>query len=141
MKKSEINFKIQLDKNNIPETIQWNATDKLGDLDHTKAIAIGIWDDVKKNTMRLDLWTKEMPIDEMKMFYINILSGIAQTILSATGDEKMANEITDFCNTLGKELKKNNPVLNKFQDKSKVLILLHLLSQYQQKSKSAPCLS
>jgi len=36
---------------------------------------------------------------------------------------------------------KTNPVLNKFQDKSKVLILLHILSQNQQKSKSTPCLS
>ncbi len=106
MKKSEINFKIQLDENNIPETIQWDATDKPGDLDHTKAITIGIWDDVEKNTMRLDLWTKEMPIDEMKMFYIDALSGMAQSILSATGDENMANRITALCTTLGKELGK-----------------------------------
>ncbi|VAW28453.1 GldC [hydrothermal vent metagenome] len=107
MKKSEINFKIQLDEHNVPETIQWDATDKPGGLDHTKAITIGIWDDVEKNTMRLDLWTKEMPIDEMKMFYIDALSGMAQSILSATGDEKMANSITSLCDTLGKELKKS----------------------------------
>lgn len=107
MKKSEINFKIQLDDNNIPETIQWDATDKPGEIDHTKAITIGIWDDAAKNTMRLDLWTKDMPIDEMKMFYIDALSGMAQTILSATGDEKMAASITTLCDTLGKELKKS----------------------------------
>ncbi len=105
MKKSEINFKIQLDENNVPETIQWDATDKPGKTDHTKAITIGIWDDVEKNTLRLDLWTKEMPVDEMKMFYIDALSGMAQSILSATGDEKMANSITELCTILGKEVK------------------------------------
>ncbi len=106
MKKSEINFKIQLDENNVPETIQWDATDKPGNLEHTKAITIGIWDDAEKNTMRLDLWTKEMPMDEMKIFYIDALSGMAQSILSATGDEKMANSITSLCTSLGKELEK-----------------------------------
>ena len=107
MKKSEINFKIQLDENNIPETIQWDATDKPGKTDHTKAITIGIWDDAEKNTLRLDLWTKEMPVNEMKMFYIDALSGMAQSILSATGDEKMAESITSLCATLGKNLEEN----------------------------------
>jgi gliding motility-associated protein GldC len=104
MKKSEINFKIELDDSNIPETIQWDATDKPGGIHQTKAITIGIWDDVEKNTMRLDLWTKDMPIQEMKMFYIDALSGMAQSILSATGDENMANSITKLCDTLGKDL-------------------------------------
>jgi len=107
MKKSEINFRIQLDDQNVPETIQWDATDKPGEVDHTKAITIGIWDDAEKNTLRLDLWTKEMPVDEMKMFYLDALSGMAQSILSATGDENMANSITELCDKLGKDLEKS----------------------------------
>ena len=71
MKKSEIHFDIQLDDNNIPDDITWNATDKPGDADHTKAISIAVWDDAEKNTMRLDLWTKDMPVHEMKKFYID----------------------------------------------------------------------
>ncbi len=104
MKHSEINFKINLDDQNIPESIFWDATDKPGGLDSTKAITIGIWDDVEKNTMRLDLWTKEMPVHEMKMFYIDALSGMAQSLLTATGDEKMAGELSALCDKLGKKL-------------------------------------
>ncbi|MCB0504376.1 MAG: gliding motility protein GldC [Cyclobacteriaceae bacterium] len=104
MKKSEVNFRIELDDKNVPETIQWDATDKPGDMDHTKAISIGIWDDAEKNTMRLDLWTKDMPMHEMKMFYIDALGGMAQSILAATGDENMSRRINDLCNELGKEL-------------------------------------
>ena len=105
MKKSEVIFNIELDDNNVPETIQWDATDKPGDLDFTKAISIGIWDDSEKNTMRLDLWTKDMPMHEMKMFYIDALGGMAQSLLTATGDEAMSKRINDLCDSLGKELK------------------------------------
>ena len=52
MKKSEINFTVQLDDDNIPEKISWSATEK-GD-DHpeeTKSISISLWDQAQKNTM------------------------------------------------------------------------------------------
>ena len=104
MKKSEINFFIELDDQNVPNDILWNATDKPGDDDHTKAISIAVWDDVEKNTMRLDLWTKDMPVHEMKKFYIYALGGMSQTLLSATGDEKMASAINALCDQLGKNL-------------------------------------
>lgn len=104
MKKSEINFTVELDENNIPEDITWNATDKPGDNDHTKAISLSIWDDIEKNTMRLDLWTKEMEVHEMKKFYIDALGGMSQSLLNATGDEFMSNEINQLCDKLGKKL-------------------------------------
>jgi gliding motility-associated protein GldC len=104
MKKSEIHFDITLDENNVPENIVWEATDKPGEEDHTNAISIAIWDDSEKNTMRLDLWTKEMPIHEMKKFYIDALGGMSQTLLNATGDEKMSDKINKLCEDLGKNL-------------------------------------
>ena len=104
MKKSDIHFDITLDENSVPEDITWNATDKPGDDDHTKAISIAVWDDNEKNTMRLDLWTKDMPVPEMKKFYIDALGGMGQSILNATGDEQMSKEINDLCDKLGKTL-------------------------------------
>lgn len=104
MKKSEIHFEVSLDENSVPEDIVWSATDKPGDADHTNAISISVWDDIEKNTMRLDLWTKEMPVPEMKKFYIDALGGMAQSLLNATADEKMATKITNLCDELGKEL-------------------------------------
>lgn len=107
MRTSEINFNIQLDNENIPERITWNATDKDGnELTETKAISIALWDDISKNTLRIDLWTKEMPVDEMKRFYIDCLGGISQSALSATGDEYMANEMNALCEKLVKHLEK-----------------------------------
>lgn len=101
MKKSTIQFAIELDSNNIPERILWDATDKPADTpSDTKSISVALWDSHQKNTMRIDLWTKDMPVNEMKRFYIECLGGIAQSVLSSTGDERMANEINSLCDRL-----------------------------------------
>jgi gliding motility-associated protein GldC len=101
MKKSQIVFNIELDENNVPDKISWNATDKPTDaFEQTNAIALSLWDQFNKNTMRIDLWTNEMPVDEMKRFAIDTIGGLAQTILTSTGDEKMANEMNALCDKL-----------------------------------------
>ena len=107
MKKSTINFTVELDQNNIPDKIYWEATDNPEPgLAETKAMSVAIWDHTQKNTLRIDLWTKDMPVDEMKRFYIDCIGGISQNALTATGDEFMANEINDLCDRLVKHLKK-----------------------------------
>jgi len=108
MKKSEINFKVELDENNVPEKIQWDATDKpeTGFSD-SKSISISLWDHMQKNTLRIDLWTKDMPVNEMKRFYIDCLGGLSQSILTSTNDEFMANEINQLCEKLALHVQKN----------------------------------
>mgnify|MGYP002784189780 FL=1 len=105
MKKSEINFTVHLDDQNIPEKIYWDATDNPNEgLSDTRAIAIALWDHYHRGTMKIDLWTKEMEVGDMKRFYIEVLSGIADTVLTATGDQKMADEIENVCRTLSKHV-------------------------------------
>lgn len=109
MRKSDINFSIELDEENIPEKISWNATEKeAGQTEETKAISISLWDDAQQNTMRIDLWTKDMPIDEMKRFYIDCLGGLAQSVLNSTGDEFMSQQMNDLCEKLVEHVKKEN---------------------------------
>jgi gliding motility-associated protein GldC len=101
MKKSTINFSVQLDANNVPEKILWEATDKPDpNLSETKSISIALWDDKQKNTLRIDLWTKDMPLTEMKRFYIDCIGGLAQSMLTSTGDEEMARETNALCERL-----------------------------------------
>lgn len=105
MKKSTINFTVELDQNNVPEKILWDATDKPEPgVSDTKSISLALWDTRHKNTLRIDLWTKDMPVDEMKRFYIDCLGGLAQSALTATGDEVMANEINALCERLVKHV-------------------------------------
>lgn len=105
MKKSEINFTIELDEQNVPDKISWDATDrKKEDPSETKAISLSVWDSLQKNTLRIDLWTKDMPVDDMKRLSVDTIGGLAQTILNATGDEYMANEMNTLCEKLVKHL-------------------------------------
>jgi len=107
MKKSTINFVVQLDPNNVPDKISWEATDKPDPgMSDTKSISIALWDHKQKNTLRIDLWTKDMPVEEMKRFYIDCIGGLAQSMLSSTGDEVMANETNALCERLVNHLKK-----------------------------------
>ena len=66
MKESEIKIKISLDENKVPEQIHWTAEDA-GERDQkSEAVLISLWDAKQQNSLRIDLWTKEMKVDEMK---------------------------------------------------------------------------
>ncbi len=109
MVKSDINFSVELDEQRVPERITWDATEKPEEVgSETTAINISVWDPEVKNTMRIDLWTKEMPVDEMKKFYIDCLGGMAQSILNSTGDEFMSGEMNALCDKLIEYLRKEN---------------------------------
>ncbi|WP_291780333.1 gliding motility protein GldC [Cecembia sp.] len=109
MKNSEIKFVVQLDEKNLPKTIQWDATDKEGGgLEATKSISLNVWDNMNHSTLRIDLWTEDMSVAEMKRFYIDVLGGMAQTILNSTGDEFMSEEMKDLCDRLVKHVNEEN---------------------------------
>ncbi len=98
MKKSTINFEVEVDDHNVPENIIWSASEKGEEgPESTKSISISIWDHLQRNTLRIDLWTKDMPVDEQKRFYIDCIGGLAQSILNATGDEYMSGEMNKLC--------------------------------------------
>ena len=109
MKKSEIKFIVSLDDENIPEKIEWNAEDSMSQgLSETKSISLSLWDEKKNNTLRIDLWTKEMKTDEMKRVYIDCLGGLRQSILNSTGDEYMSKEPNKLCDKLIEHIKNNS---------------------------------
>lgn len=100
-RKTTIQFEIDLDDTNVPDRITWSASDMPpGQNPDTRAISISVWDPEAKNTLRIDLWTKEMPVTDMKRFYIDCIGGLAQSALQATGDEKMASEMNALCDRL-----------------------------------------
>ena len=105
MRKTQINFSVELDNNNVPEKILWDATDKPEEgLSETKAISVALWDHQQKNTLRIDLWAKDMPVLEMKRFYIDCIGGLAQSALNSTGDEFLSSEMHALCEKLVKHL-------------------------------------
>lgn len=98
MTKSKIVFDVELDKDHVPEKISWSATDNpQGEVaTETKAVSISLWDQTQKQSLRIDLWSKDMPVDEMKRFYIESLAGIGDSVKRSTGDEGMAQKIHEL---------------------------------------------
>lgn len=116
MKHSEINFKIQLDDNNIPEQISWSATDNPNEgIEETKAILVATWDPYHKGTLTLPLWTKDMEVLDMKRFFIEIMGTVGDAALQATGDSEFALEVEQVCKKLSQNLKKEITAASKGQ--------------------------
>jgi len=65
---------------------------------------LSIWDNKTKETLRIDLWTKDMPVDEMKIFFHQTLVAMADTFERATQDEKMAATMRDFTDYFAEKL-------------------------------------
>lgn len=94
---SEINIKVGLDENRVPEALSWSADDgNISDME-SKALLLSVWDSNNKDTYKINLWTKEMPVNEMIQFFHQTLTSMAETFEMATGDEKMSATMRDFC--------------------------------------------
>jgi gliding motility-associated protein GldC len=102
--KSEINILVELDANRVPETLTWTARDGGVIGEPSKALMLSVWDSAKQESMRIDLWTKDMPVDEMKVFFHQTLVSMADTFHRATGDEKMTDTMKDFCDYFAEKL-------------------------------------
>lgn len=100
----EIKLGIVLDENKVPEGIQWNASGSEVGVKEAKAFLLSIWDKDEANTMKIDLWTKEMSIDEMKKFFFQTFVTMADTLQRSTDEEGMADSLRDFADFFGEKM-------------------------------------
>ena len=99
-----IKFLVELDENRVPEKLTWSAEDGGVELEEAKAMMLSIWDSKVQETLRIDLWTKDMPVDEMKLFFHQTLVAMSETFQRATQDEKMADTMKDFCDYFAEKM-------------------------------------
>jgi gliding motility-associated protein GldC len=103
-KKSDIHIQVELDDDNIPEKIHWKATDSTSDEpQESKALMLAMWDPHYRETMRIDLWTKEMQLEEMNVFFFQTLMTMSDTYKRANNDGKLAESMRDFAITFGEK--------------------------------------
>lgn len=103
-KKSDIRLSIELDENKIPEKLFWTAEDGGISNEETKSFFLSVWDHKNKEALSIDLWTKDMPIDDMKMFFFQMFSTMAEKFYQATDDQKMRDTIIDFCSYFAEKM-------------------------------------
>ncbi len=102
--KSKIELNVELDENRVPEKLFWSAEDGGISNEEAKAMMLSVWDDKAKEMLRIDLWTKDMPVDDMKIFFHQTLVAMANTFNRATQDEKMTATMKDFCDYFAEKL-------------------------------------
>ncbi|WP_026753926.1 gliding motility protein GldC [Sediminibacter sp. Hel_I_10] len=101
---SKIELNVDLDENRVPEKLKWSAQDGGINNAEAKAMMLSVWDAKAKETLRIDLWTKDMPVDEMKQFFHQTLVEMSNTFQRATQDEKMTATMKDFCDYFAEKL-------------------------------------
>ena len=86
-----------LGPNKIPEQINWEASDSTADMkQRAKAMCLAFWDAADKSALRIDLWTKDMMVDEMGDFYYQMFMSMADTFKRATRQEALSEEMKIF---------------------------------------------
>jgi gliding motility-associated protein GldC len=93
MRNSTITINVQL-KDNHPVDIQWKATDSnVADMQQAKAMMVAFWDGAKKSALNIDLWTREMTLDEMAEFCYQTQMTMADTFSRATSQKEIAEQM------------------------------------------------
>lgn len=97
MKKSTITVDVELDEKNVPERISWSATASTADEPRAaKALMLSFWDGGDKSALRMDLWTKEMMVDEMADFYYQTFMTMADSYERSTHQQELVDDIRKF---------------------------------------------
>ena len=97
MNKSTITIDVQLNENKVPENITWKASDTtIENAQKAKAMMLAFWDGAEKTALRIDLWTKEMMVDEMADFFYQTMMTMAETYGKATQHIEMVDEMKKF---------------------------------------------
>lgn len=97
MTESTINIKVQLDAEKIPQQISWNASGSTAEEPQkSKAMLLAFWDAADKSALRIDLWTKDMMVDEMADFYYQVLVTMGDTFHRATKNDELTADMKAF---------------------------------------------
>ncbi len=106
MHKSNISIDVYLDDDKVPEVIKWKASDSNADMEQkAKAMMVSFWDGADKSALRIDLWTKEMMVDEMADFYYQLLMTMADTFNRATNQPELTADMKEFAKNFLKKFK------------------------------------
>ena len=104
-KTSEIKIQVDLNENNLPIEMRWVAEGSDMNKSMTSAFLLSLWDPNEKNTMKIDLWTKDMSIEEMKQFFHQSLLSMADTFEKATGENLICEDLRDYCYHFAEKMK------------------------------------
>ena len=103
--KKILKFEVEIDENNLPNNIKMIGEETKNNAIMLKALMVAAWDASKKETLRVDIWTKDMPVNDMFILYHQNLMGMATSLEKSTGEEKLAQALRDYCSFFAEKTK------------------------------------
>ena len=92
---NEVKIKVGLDENQLPEKINWEATDG-GKESEAKASFVSFWDAEAQQTLSLQLWVKDFSTEEMKRLIHQSFVLLTDTFEKSIGSEATVKDMRDF---------------------------------------------
>lgn len=102
---AEIKVTVNLDGDNLPTHIEWQASEAKDDGPApVQSVMLSLWDSDRKTTAAIDLWTKDTTVDDMNLHFYQVFHKMADTYLRATKNADVANRIHEFGDGFGDSL-------------------------------------
>jgi len=114
MNKSSIVIDIALDEKKVPDSISWKASDSsAAESQKAKAMMLSFWDGAEKSALRIDLWTKEMMVDEMADFFYQTMITMADSYKRATNHDELVDDMKNFAREFYRKFREHQMKENK----------------------------
>ena len=102
---TEIKLTVDLDGENLPTRIEWQATEgQENGPASCQSMMLSLWDSENKTTAAIDLWTKDTTVEDMNLYFYQVIHKMADTYLRATKNADVANSIHEFGDGFGETL-------------------------------------
>lgn len=105
VKEKTIRIQVGLNDANHPVEINWTADDQQVDqaMQSSKAMLLALFDRETLETLKIDLWTKDMQVVEMDRFFFQTLRSLADTYYRATQNAALATDFQRFVQYFGEQ--------------------------------------
>jgi gliding motility-associated protein GldC len=102
---AEIKLTVDLDENDLPTRIEWHASEgQASGPVSCQSMMLSVWDSENQTAAAIDLWIKDTTIDEMNLYFYQVIHKLADTYLRATKNADMAKSIHEFGDGFGESL-------------------------------------
>lgn len=103
--KSEIKFIVELDDKKMPDKIHWQADDAdFTGMKEAKTLMLSLWDKQDNITLGIDLWTKEMLVDDMNQHFYQIILKLGDTYKRSTNNSEASKMFDDFASQFAEKI-------------------------------------
>ncbi len=95
--KAEIQIAITLDEQRLAESSEWQASEAdMPGPQRADAFILSLWNRAAQDTLGIDLWTKQLPVPDMRMMVGQTLIRLGGVFARATKDDELGHKITQL---------------------------------------------